>query len=121
MRSADAAGRREPGLLPRPIPADEVRFETSFKLYHMGDTGLFGDMRLIGDYYKPDLIMIPIGGHFVMDPVDAAYATREMLKPRSPSRSTTAPSRCYAAPRRSTRPRSARPRPSSSRSARATR
>jgi L-ascorbate metabolism protein UlaG (beta-lactamase superfamily) len=39
-------------------------------------------MRLIGEYYKPDLIMVPIGGHFVMDPRDAAYATREMLKPR---------------------------------------
>jgi len=59
-----------------------VQFENGFKLYHMGDTGLFGDMRLIGEYYKPDLIMIPIGGHFVMDPQDAAYATREMLKPR---------------------------------------
>jgi L-ascorbate metabolism protein UlaG (beta-lactamase superfamily) len=59
-----------------------IQFENGFKLYHMGDTGLFGDMRLIGDYYKPDLIMIPIGGHFVMDPVDAAYATREMLKPK---------------------------------------
>jgi L-ascorbate metabolism protein UlaG (beta-lactamase superfamily) len=59
-----------------------IQFENGFKLYHMGDTGLFGDMRLIADYYKPDLIMIPIGGHFVMDPVDAAYATREMLKPK---------------------------------------
>ena len=59
-----------------------VEFENGFKLYHMGDTGLFGDMRLIGEYYKPDVVMIPIGGHFVMDPRDAAYATREMLKPK---------------------------------------
>ncbi|MDP2626885.1 MAG: metal-dependent hydrolase [Candidatus Rokubacteria bacterium] len=59
-----------------------IELENGFKLYHMGDTGLFGDMRLIGEYYKPDLIMIPIGGHFTMDPRDAAYATREMLKPR---------------------------------------
>jgi len=59
-----------------------VEVENGFKIYHMGDTGLFGDMRLIGDYYKPDLIMIPIGGHFVMDPRDAAYATKEMLKPK---------------------------------------
>ena len=59
-----------------------IEFENGFKLYHMGDTGLFGDMRLIGEYYKPDLIMIPIGGHFTMDPRDAAYATREMLRPR---------------------------------------
>ncbi|PYN29927.1 MAG: metal-dependent hydrolase, partial [Candidatus Rokuibacteriota bacterium] len=59
-----------------------VEFENGFKLYHMGDTGLFGDMRLIGEYYKPDLVMIPIGGHFVMDPRDAAYATKEMLRPK---------------------------------------
>ncbi len=59
-----------------------VEFENGFKLYHMGDTGLFGDMRLIGEYYRPDAVMIPIGGHFVMDPKDAAWATREMLKPK---------------------------------------
>ena len=59
-----------------------VEMENGFKLYHMGDTGLFGDMRMIADYYKPDLIMIPIGGHFVMDPKDAAYATKEWLKPK---------------------------------------
>jgi L-ascorbate metabolism protein UlaG (beta-lactamase superfamily) len=59
-----------------------VEVESGFKIYHMGDTGLFGDMRLIGEYYKPDLIMIPIGGHFVMDPRDAAYATKEMVKPK---------------------------------------
>ena len=59
-----------------------VEMENGFKLFHMGDTGLFGDMRLIGEYYKPDLIMIPIGGHFVMDPKDAAYATNMMLKPK---------------------------------------
>ena len=59
-----------------------IECENGFKIYHMGDTGLFGDMRLIGDYYKPDLVMIPIWGHFVMYPRDAAYATREMLKPK---------------------------------------
>jgi len=59
-----------------------ITLENGFKIYHMGDTGLFGDMRFIGSYYKPDLIMIPIGGHFVMDPKDAAYATKEWLKPK---------------------------------------
>jgi L-ascorbate metabolism protein UlaG (beta-lactamase superfamily) len=48
----------------------------------MGDTGRFGDIKLIADYYKPDLVLMPIGGHFVMDPQDAAYATREWLKPK---------------------------------------
>src|SRR5258706_1799073 len=59
-----------------------IELENHFKIYHMGDTGLFGDMRLIGSYYKPDLILMPIRRHFVMDPKDAAYATREFLKPK---------------------------------------
>ncbi len=59
-----------------------IETENGVKIYHMGDTGLFGDMKLIGEYYKPDVILIPIGGHFVMDPRDAAYATRDMLKPK---------------------------------------
>jgi L-ascorbate metabolism protein UlaG (beta-lactamase superfamily) len=59
-----------------------VEMENGFKVYHMGDTGLFGDMKFIGEYYKPDLVLIPIGGHFVMSPVDAAYAVKNYLKPR---------------------------------------
>jgi L-ascorbate metabolism protein UlaG (beta-lactamase superfamily) len=58
-----------------------IEMENGFKIYHMGDTGLFGDMKFIGEYYKPDLITIPIGGHFVMNPADAAVATG-MLKPK---------------------------------------
>ncbi len=59
-----------------------IEFENGFKLYHMGDTGLFGDLDLIGKYYRPDLVLMPIGGHFVLSPADAAYATRQYLKPR---------------------------------------
>lgn len=59
-----------------------VELENGFRIYHMGDTGIFGDMKLIGELYKPDLILIPIGNHFVMPPQDAALATREMLKPK---------------------------------------
>jgi L-ascorbate metabolism protein UlaG (beta-lactamase superfamily) len=60
-----------------------VQMENGLKIYHMGDTGLFSDMKFIGEYYKPDIVLIPIGGgQFVMDPVDAAYAVREWLKPR---------------------------------------
>ena len=36
----------------------------------------------IGEMYRPDLVMIPIGGHFVMNPKDAAMAVRDMIKPR---------------------------------------
>jgi L-ascorbate metabolism protein UlaG (beta-lactamase superfamily) len=59
-----------------------IELENGFKIYDMGDTGLFGDMKLIAEYYKPDLVLMPIGGHFVMDPKDAAYATKEFLKPK---------------------------------------
>src|ERR1700712_3807345 len=60
-----------------------IEFENGFKLWHLGDTGVFGDMRLLGDMYKPDLLLIPIGGgQFVMNPADAAIATRDLIKPR---------------------------------------
>jgi L-ascorbate metabolism protein UlaG (beta-lactamase superfamily) len=59
-----------------------IELENGLKIYHMGDTGLFGDMRWIGEYDKPDVILIPIGGHFVMNPQDAAVATRDFLKPK---------------------------------------
>ena len=60
-----------------------IEFENGFKLWHLGDTGVFGDMKLIGEMVKPDLLLIPIGGgQFVMNPVDAAFATRELIKPK---------------------------------------
>ena len=59
-----------------------IELENGFRIYHMGDTALFGDMKLIGDYYKPDLVMMPIGGHFVMDPRDAAKATSDFIRPK---------------------------------------
>ena len=59
-----------------------IELENGLKIYHMGDTGLFGDMKLIGEYYRPDVVLIPIGGHFVMDPKDAAFAVNHWLKPK---------------------------------------
>jgi L-ascorbate metabolism protein UlaG (beta-lactamase superfamily) len=49
-------------------------------IYHAGDTGLFGDMELIGRLNKIDLAMIPIGDNFTMGPEDALEAVK-MLKP----------------------------------------
>lgn len=59
-----------------------IEMENGFRIWHMGDTGLFADMRLIGELYKPDLVLIPIGGHFTMGPREAAIAVREMIRPR---------------------------------------
>ena len=60
-----------------------IEMENGFRIWHMGDTGLFGDMKLLGDKFKPDLLLVPIGGgQFVMDPVDAATATRDLIRPK---------------------------------------
>ena len=59
-----------------------IELENGFRIWHMGDTGVFGDMKLITEYYRPDLVMIPIGGNFTMDAADAAYALRELVKPK---------------------------------------
>ena len=52
------------------------------KAYFAGDTALFGDMALIGDFFKPELAFLPIGDHFTMGPEQAAQAAR-MLKVKS--------------------------------------
>jgi len=51
-----------------------VELEDGSRLYHAGDTNAFGDMRLIGELHRPDLVMLPIGGHFTMGPHEAALA-----------------------------------------------
>jgi len=53
-----------------------VELENGFRLYHTGDTALFGDLRLIGEVYRPDLAFIPIGGLYTMGPPEASYAIR---------------------------------------------
>jgi L-ascorbate metabolism protein UlaG (beta-lactamase superfamily) len=45
-------------------------------LYHSGDTGVFGDMKLIGELYHPEVAMLPIGGFYTMGPKEAALAVR---------------------------------------------
>jgi L-ascorbate metabolism protein UlaG (beta-lactamase superfamily) len=61
-----------------------IEFENGFKLWHMGDTGVFGDMKLIGEMYKPDLVLMPIGGgQFVMNPADAAMAARDLIRAKA--------------------------------------
>jgi L-ascorbate metabolism protein UlaG (beta-lactamase superfamily) len=51
-----------------------VALENGRKVYFAGDTCVFGDMQLIGRIYSPDVAVLPIGGHFTMDPREAAVA-----------------------------------------------
>lgn len=59
-----------------------LELENGFKIYHSGDTDVFGDMALIHRFHKPDLALVCIGGHFTMDPERAAYAVRELIRPK---------------------------------------
>lgn len=53
-----------------------VEMENGVKIYHAGDTAVFGDMALIAEIYQPDLALLPIGDRFVMSPREAAHAVR---------------------------------------------
>ncbi len=50
-------------------------------LYHSGDTGLFYDMKLIGEMNAIDLAFLPIGDNFTMG-IDDAVKAVEFLKPK---------------------------------------
>ena len=53
-----------------------VKLENGQTIYYAGDTSLFGDMKLIGELYKPDIAFLPIGDRFTMGPDTAAMAAR---------------------------------------------
>jgi L-ascorbate metabolism protein UlaG (beta-lactamase superfamily) len=73
-----SAGDREGGA-PSTIELGEpvgfvVTLENGFGFYFAGDTFVTGDMRLWADLFRPELAILPIGGHFTMDPRAAALA-----------------------------------------------
>ena len=59
-----------------------TEFQNGLKIYHAGDTAVFGDMQIIRELYAPDIALLPIGDHYVMSPREAAYACR-LLKPKA--------------------------------------
>ncbi len=71
-----------PALHSSPIgsPTGVIIFKDKLPvLYHAGDTGLFAEMELIGKLYVPKVSLLPIGGHFTMDEIQASVAA-EMLR-----------------------------------------
>ncbi len=58
-----------------------IELESGLKLYHAGDTAVFGDMALIRELYEPEIAMLPIGDLFTMSPREAAYAC-SLLRPK---------------------------------------
>ena len=59
-----------------------LEFSNGVKLYHAGDTNVFGDMAIIRDLYAPKICMLPIGDRFTMSPREAAYACT-LLQPET--------------------------------------
>jgi len=45
-------------------------------IYHCGDTGLFLDMKLIGEMHEIDIMLVPVGGNYTMDIPDALLAVK---------------------------------------------
>jgi len=75
MATADGAiyGGEPAGLV--------LTFDDGTRVYHAGDTCVFGDMSLIADLHEPDIALLPIGDHFTMGPREAALAC-ELLRVR---------------------------------------
>jgi L-ascorbate metabolism protein UlaG (beta-lactamase superfamily) len=58
-----------------------MEFENGLKVYHSGDTSLMGDMKtIIGDFHRPHIAILPIGGVFTMGPAEAAFACK-LIRP----------------------------------------
>ena len=53
-----------------------IELENGLRIYHAGDTNVFGDMKLIADLYQPEVACLPIGDLFTMSPKEAALAVR---------------------------------------------
>ena len=64
----------------RGAPAGFVINADGKTIYHAGDTSLFGDMKLIGEIYNPNVALIPIGGYYTMGSSEAVKAV-ELIKP----------------------------------------
>ena len=52
-------------------------------IYFMGDTDVMADMGVFAELHDPDIGIVPIGGHFTMDPPRAAFACRKFFKFRT--------------------------------------
>ena len=63
------------------------------RIYHAGDTAIFATMGILARLYAPTTALLPIGGVFTMDPVQAAEAAKLLeIKTVIPIHSQTFPS-----------------------------
>ncbi|MEM4576024.1 MAG: metal-dependent hydrolase [Candidatus Nezhaarchaeales archaeon] len=55
-------------------PVGVILNVNGLKIYHMGDTGFTSEFQAIKEVFDPDVVLIPIGGHYTMGPKEAALA-----------------------------------------------
>ncbi|MGY2047011.1 metal-dependent hydrolase [Methylobacterium sp. JK268] len=85
VRADHSAGMSEAGVtVPLGLPNGViVRAPGEPTVYHMGDTDIFGDMALIQEIYRPDILIVPIGDRFTMGAETASLAVRKFFAPRA--------------------------------------
>ena len=59
-----------------------LEFPNDFRIYHAGDTNVFGDMGMIHELYRPDLALLPVGDRFTMGPREAHRAIQLLRAPK---------------------------------------
>lgn len=61
-----------------------LKFSNGLVVYLSGDTGMTAEQEeVVGDYYKPQLAVMNIGGTYTTGPTEAAHVINEMVKPES--------------------------------------
>jgi len=63
------------------MPCGAIVHVGGVTVYHLGDTGIFSDLKLLGEIYRPDIALIPAGDRFTMGPELAAMAA-EFVRPK---------------------------------------
>lgn len=67
--------------VPGGCPVGVVVELDGIRVYHTGDTGLFSDMELLGELYKPQVMLVPIGSWYTMGITEAVKAL-EFVRPK---------------------------------------
>lgn len=76
VHSSSLGGQDQPSIYAGVALGFVLQADGEPTLMHAGDTGLTRDFEAVRDVFKPQIALLPIGGHFTMDPAQAAVATR---------------------------------------------
>lgn len=58
-----------------------IHFNDDITIFHAGDTNIMMDFKLYWELYRPEVALLPIGDHYVMNPEEASYSCK-LLRPK---------------------------------------